>query len=843
MRIRDTARAALLMAVSATIYMAECFWGSSSLITGMDHRVVLVRFATVAHHLRNGHLPLWEPLRYTGVSLVHQTSVTSLLHPLPWLMAVFGDMGGYMAATWLLVFSAGFLPYLYFRKSMGAGFWPSMLGGWLLLWSPSVINLSAIVFTLIPFIAAVFLLYDRCVESADARERRRLHILLGLTWAVMYYLDEPREIIFLVPFFVLYAGCRLYALSPPERPAVRRKAVAAFLGGGMWGILFSAAGLLPFVFKVWPVEARLGEGGFVTYASRDGFPLWAWLGVVFPFWDRVTIAGKQVEPLSSVAVQHGWLPTVVIYSTYAGILFLPAAWLAWRNRRVLDGRERFFLFFPLVYFVWMTALAYVPGFYYWFAYPLKAFGFRDSGPLFHFCAAGLIVWALERLCRQNLRRSLAGLPGMIRIARGLSILYLLSAAGLIGLTVVYAVEPAAIQQRLISAAAPFGERGKEAAAWIPDYLAHFFGWPNFALLLGTFFLRAWIPRRFAGLAGKQPAGSLTLCALAVCVGLERLAFVKVFTPFSRLVPPLFQTTPESRFLRALSPLDRVIVRTATWDEIIRQMDTENITDPVRRFQRRLRFPETLETGYTLDFTVPAFGVGSFLNPWHHLDQRIWRFIHFLHRQDPDWQKAGVNRRFQFRAVEDPLLDLAGATYVLSSLPLKSPDLRFVQKGQAYWIYQRNRAFPRAFLVGSAEIAETPEKALEKMSRLGPALRWRAILEEPFPAMDRLRGNPEGRIRWIHYGPTEVRLRVDNDRPALLVLTDTYDPDWHAEVDGSPARIWRTDYLFRGVYLEAGHHSVLFRYRPIFFMYSWLLTAAGCMAAVFVWVGSYFRGGP
>jgi uncharacterized membrane protein YfhO len=43
--------------------------------------------------------------------------------------------------------------------------------------------------------------------------------------------------------------------------------------------------------------------------------------------------------------------------------------------------------------------------------------------------------------------------------------------------------------------------------------------------------------------------------------------------------------------------------------------------------------------------------------------------------------------------------------------------------------------------------------------------------------------------------------------------DTYDPDWHVDVDGRPASLMRANGLFRAVHLTAGEHLVTFSYRP------------------------------
>ena len=60
----------------------------------------------------------------------------------------------------------------------------------------------------------------------------------------------------------------------------------------------------------------------------------------------------------------------------------------------------------------------------------------------------------------------------------------------------------------------------------------------------------------------------------------------------------------------------------------------------------------------------------------------------------------------------------------------------------------------------------------------------------------------------------VRVRAcAPDGGGYLVLLDSFDPNWVAEVDGAPAPILRADGLFRAVHLRPGAHDVNFVYRP------------------------------
>ena len=76
-----------------------------------------------------------------------------------------------------------------------------------------------------------------------------------------------------------------------------------------------------------------------------------------------------------------------------------------------------------------------------------------------------------------------------------------------------------------------------------------------------------------------------------------------------------------------------------------------------------------------------------------------------------------------------------------------------------------------------------------------------------------------------YTATRIAYRTNDANPALLFLSDTFYPGWKAFVDSRETPIVRADYLFRGVVLGPGKHTVEFRYEPATFRIGLALCAA------------------
>jgi len=178
------------------------------------------------------------------------------------------------------------------------------------------------------------------------------------------------------------------------------------------------------------------------------------------------------------------------------------------------------------------------------------------------------------------------------------------------------------------------------------------------------------------------------------------------------------------------------------------------------------------------------------------------------------------------------------------------------------VYENRAALPSAYLVQHVETAQTPEQALAILNSATFDAKRTAVVESA-NTPESLRQSSPAHAELIaaqsspahaeliaaaqsssaHGGliaapierpsDTEVSVQTHGDAPGLLVLTDTYYPGWKAEVDGKPADIVRTNVLFRGVFLPAGHHHVRFIYRPLWF-YIGITLALTCSAVLVAW---------
>jgi uncharacterized membrane protein YfhO len=90
----------------------------------------------------------------------------------------------------------------------------------------------------------------------------------------------------------------------------------------------------------------------------------------------------------------------------------------------------------------------------------------------------------------------------------------------------------------------------------------------------------------------------------------------------------------------------------------------------------------------------------------------------------------------------------------------------------------------------------------------------------------------GSVQLLKYSPNELLLKVSTSRPAVLVATETFWPEWHAAIDGSKTHLCRIDGLFRGLMVPVGTHEVRMFVRPRSVYEAGILFALGILALCF-----------
>jgi len=254
----------------------------------------------------------------------------------------------------------------------------------------------------------------------------------------------------------------------------------------------------------------------------------------------------------------------------------------------------------------------------------------------------------------------------------------------------------------------------------------------------------------------------------------------------------------------------------------------------------LRDISAKDKGYYRVFVLDEDREVRNVNLIYNLDSASSRITPFLLVRYLEYTKAGFD---VFSMKEYPyekflyypsFLKLANVKYITTSRnynPLLhsylSESLFFEKIYQDRYIdiYLYKDYFPRIFFARNALIISDRQKILAKLKSSLFNPQNTAIVEEGIPLQNNRETAKQYRLKIVSYTPNRIVVNLTNFEKGMLVLLDTYYPGWKVYIDGKPSKIYRTDYLFRGVYIaEEGNHKVVFLYRPKSFFIGAAITA-------------------
>jgi hypothetical protein len=188
------------------------------------------------------------------------------------------------------------------------------------------------------------------------------------------------------------------------------------------------------------------------------------------------------------------------------------------------------------------------------------------------------------------------------------------------------------------------------------------------------------------------------------------------------------------------------------------------------------------------------------------ERRYWTFMRAV---DP--RRIKYNASFLMHPV--PLaLDLLDVGFIVTKTD-RPPDVLgatpVATEGQ--WTLSSITVPQRAELFPSWTPVQDGTEALDALVHGTVDPKTTAVIELGGFDLQPQRGPPGGfaAFRWV--SPQEARIEVDSPGLAALVIRKTYDPNWHAELDGRSVSLLHADYLLQSLFVSKGRHTVVLRY--------------------------------
>ena len=202
-------------------------------------------------------------------------------------------------------------------------------------------------------------------------------------------------------------------------------------------------------------------------------------------------------------------------------------------------------------------------------------------------------------------------------------------------------------------------------------------------------------------------------------------------------------------------------------------------------------------------------------------KRFSEYINLAQSKPPEEPDLYVNL-----ATTNKLTDLFNVKYLLLGPNVTMDEggpFRQVFSNGAAKVYLNRNALPRAFIVHGVKQISGKQAIFQELVKSDFDPWSYAIVDEKVPDVPDLPGERGPIPTIVSHAAERVVIDAVLSRPGLLVLGDTYYPGWKVFVDGRESKLYRANYLMRGVTLSGGRHRVEFRYEPTSFRIGALIT--------------------
>jgi hypothetical protein len=205
-----------------------------------------------------------------------------------------------------------------------------------------------------------------------------------------------------------------------------------------------------------------------------------------------------------------------------------------------------------------------------------------------------------------------------------------------------------------------------------------------------------------------------------------------------------------------------------------------------------------------------------------------------------WQSGSIYTRHQNPTGYDPLVShdnqrlweaandnptgsvarLLGVRYVVSPQPYEWSGLTGIERlrllasppASEWYTYQHDDVLLRAFISSVATVM-TDSVALQRLSDASHDIRLPIVEGLPICVNESTEAAPIEPVQSITRTPNQVVIEAVTPGETLLVLTESYDPNWVVTVNDQPAELLRTYTALRGVCLVTGENRVVMTYQP------------------------------
>ncbi len=156
-------------------------------------------------------------------------------------------------------------------------------------------------------------------------------------------------------------------------------------------------------------------------------------------------------------------------------------------------------------------------------------------------------------------------------------------------------------------------------------------------------------------------------------------------------------------------------------------------------------------------------------------------------------------------------ELFGVTHFVARQADRPEQQQVFEGASGLKVWRNPDPMPRVWTVQETVRVRSEGELRIRLQDPGLNFRRTAVVMSDTPALESC---ADGSAQLIHRSTDRVLVKTRLNCRGMLILSDPYYPGWSAKADGLSAPIHEVYGALRGVVLEAGEHTVEFRFRPM-----------------------------
>jgi hypothetical protein len=155
-----------------------------------------------------------------------------------------------------------------------------------------------------------------------------------------------------------------------------------------------------------------------------------------------------------------------------------------------------------------------------------------------------------------------------------------------------------------------------------------------------------------------------------------------------------------------------------------------------------------------------------------------------------------------------------------------------------YLYEDLNVLPRVIRYGKISAVDNQDKAFELIGENKDITLREAVVE--IKKIDRNRQLPnstlsQDNIKILSYTPTKIVVESNSPKNSFIVFSDLPYPGWTATIDDQQQKIYPSNIIGKGIFVDSGYHKIVFEYYPKYYFIGIMLSISGVLAFLTYWL--------